>query len=106
MPGKVKMAKIVKRLEPEDFLNEFHNFHLKEAVSARINIIIYERIIREKGDDFIVAQKQEVIGADREGKPILGVTKVKAKEALRAENERLESNKGVLQAIRELDKKF
>jgi hypothetical protein len=90
----------IKKLTPQDFLNDFHNFHLKEAVSAKINIEVYKVIISTKGDKHVVQVKQEVIGMDQAGKPIVNHKKITATDALLEEKERLSVNERILAAIR------
>ena len=99
------MELIIKQLTDEDMLNDYWNVHLKEVISAKINIIIYKNIISKKGEKEIVGEKQVVVGQTKEGGPMLSKMNIKVGDALLAEKARLEKQQVILDAINELRKK-
>ena len=95
---------IIKQLSKDDILNDFWNVHLKEVISAKINILIFENIVVTKGEKETVGEQQVVIGQSQDGRPMQSVIKVKAVDALVNEKNRLIKQQAILDAIEELRK--
>lgn len=98
------MENIIKLLSEDDILNDFHNIHLREATSAKINIEIYEEICRKKGEKEVVSEKEVIVGVGQNGQPIKSLMKQKAGEMLVFEKNRFEKQSNILKAIEKIRK--
>ncbi len=96
------MEQIIKKLTKVDVLNSFYNKHLEAYLSAQINIEVYKKIIESGGEKEVVAERQEILGQQPNGQPMMGIVKVKAIEALKEERIKETSQKRILDAIEQL----
>ena len=94
----------IEQLTREDILNDFYNAHLRNLVSAEINMFIYKEIIKHKGEKEIIGEKSVIAGYGQDGSPIKGVIKTKVIDALLTENSIYENQKNIVEAIKEIIK--
>lgn len=91
--------KNIEKSNAKDWLNDFYNFHLKELVSAWINIGIFES---KKPDEMVGERVAPPMGNNALPSRI----QIKAKEALENERKRFKQQSDILKSIVEKMKEY
>lgn len=94
------MEEIIKRVGAKDLLNEFYNTHLREFVSANINLMIWNN----HKDVNATAYPEPIQTIGPQGQIQKSSRKVSVAEAIEREEFRYYNQQKILRAIKELDK--